>query len=350
MEEQMEKSLKRRGFLKSLFGAGVAIPFLESPPFITKNLMKSKGKKPIIITGRGKAWGEKVLNAGWKEFQKTGDIMDGVISAVNVVELDPADSSVGYGGLPNENGVVQLDSSVMHGPTYNAGAVGGIEHIKTPSKVARLVMERTDHVMLVGKGALDFALLHGFKKENMLTEHARVQWLKWKENLSDRDDYFPRKDGDYKKEIRQTGTINVLGLDEDGNVYGCTTTSGLSFKIPGRVGDSPIIGAGLYVDNDIGACGATGRGEAVIKVCGSFLVVENMRHGMSPKEAVEGACKRIIDHNNGKVDFNDQFIAINKDGEFYRSQLHGGGRGGGPAYSSITSEGFEVFQGNSVLK
>jgi len=342
----MGKKVGRRGFLKGFFGAGVTMPFLSSPPFITRNLMKRKGKMPIIITGRGRNWGEKVLSGGWQVFEKSGDLMDGIIAGANVVELDPADTSVGYGGTPNEEGVVQLDASVMHGPTRNAGAVAGLEYIKTPSNVARLVMERTDHVMLVGEGALRFALQHGFKKENLLTEKARVRWLRWKENLSDQDDRFPPKDGNYEKEIRPTGTINVLGLDEDGNVYGCTTTSGLGFKIPGRAGDSPIIGAGLYVDNDVGACGATGRGEAVMKVCGSFLAVENMRRGMSPKEAVEGVCKRIIDHNNGKVNFNDNFLAINKDGEFY----HGSIRGGGPGYSAITKDGVEVLKGEAVMK
>ena len=342
----MEKTVARRGFLKSL-GAGITLPFLSNPPFITKNLIRRKGKMPVIITSRGKDWGEKVLSGGWSAFEKTGDLMDGIIGAANVVELDPADSSVGYGGMPNEEGKVQLDSSVMHGPTRNAGSVACIEHIKTPSNVARLVMERTDHVMLVGEGALKFALAHGFKKENMLTDRARIAWLRWKENLSDKDDWFPPQDGNYESDKRTTGTINVLGLDEDGNVYGCTTTSGLSFKIPGRAGDSPIIGAGLYVDNDVGACGATGRGEAVIKVCGSFLAVENMRRGMSPKEAVEEVCKRIIEHNDGNPNFGDNFIAINKDGEFYRCGLRGSG---GPAYSAITKDGFEVFSGGNILK
>lgn len=342
----MKKTVARRGFLKSL-SAGIAVPFLSNPPFITKDLIKRSGKMPVIITGRGKNWGEKVLSAGWTAFEKSGDMMDGIIGGANVVELDPADSSVGYGGLPNEEGKVQLDSSVMHGPTRNAGAVAGLEYIKTPSNVARLVMERTDHVMLVGEGALKFALAHGFKKENMLTEKSRIAWLRWKENLSDKDDWFPPEDGDYSQENRTTGTINVLGLDEDGNVFGCTTTSGLSFKIPGRAGDSPIIGAGLYVDNDIGACGATGRGEAVIKVCGSFLAVENMRRGMSPQQAVEDVCKRIIDHNNGNPNFSDNFVAINKDGEFYRSGIRGGR---GPEFSAMTKDGLEVFRGSTILK
>ncbi len=346
----MSKRIHRRNFVKKLFGAGAAIPFLGAgAPYITKNLMRSKGKKPIIITGRGNGgeWGKKVLNGAWSAFEKSGNLMDGIIGGANVVELDPTDASVGYGGIPNEEGVVQLDSTVMHGPTRNAGAVAGLENIKTPSNIARLVMERTDHVMLVGEGALRFAMAHGYKKEEMLTERARLIWLRWKENLSEKDDWFPPEDGEYNIPGRSTGTINVLGLDEDSNLYGCTTTSGLSFKIPGRAGDSPIVGAGLYVDNDIGACGATGRGEAVIKVCGSFLVVENMRHGMSPIEAVENCCQRIIDHNNGNPDFSDNFVAINKDGEYYRGGIRG--RGQGPEYAAMTKDGLEIHRGKYVM-
>lgn len=347
----MASKIERRNFIKGLLGAGAAIPMMRKAPFITSGLKKRRGSIPVIVTGRGNGgeWGKKVLTRGWQAFEASGDMMDGIISGANVVEEDPQDSSVGYGGLPNENGIVQLDSSVMHGPTRNAGAVASIENIKTPSKVARLVMERTDHVMLVGEGALNFALMHGFKKENLLTERARIAWLKWKENLSDKDDWFPPDDGEYDNQ-RPTGTINVLGLDENGDVYGVTTTSGLSFKIPGRVGDSPIIGAGLYVDNDVGACGATGRGEAVIKICGSFLVVENMRRGMSPKEAVEDTCRRIIDHNNGNPNFGDDFIALNKDGEFYRGGIRGQARFGGPEYAAMTKDGLEIKRGESLIK
>jgi N4-(beta-N-acetylglucosaminyl)-L-asparaginase len=237
---------------------------------------------------------------------------------------------------------------VMHGPNRNAGAVAGLKYIKTPSSVARLVMERTDHVMLVGRGALEFALAHGFKKEELLTEKSRVAWLKWKENLSDQDDWFPPSDGDYSGERRErsTGTINVLGVDDKGNVFGITTTSGLAFKISGRVGDSPIIGAGLYLDNDVGAAGATGRGEEVIKICGSFLVVEKMREGMSPQQACEYACQRIIDMHNGKVDFNDKFIAVNKQGDVGCAQLQ---QAQGINCSYITEDGIQGINGLSFF-
>ena len=348
----MSKKIGRRGFLIKSLSAAAAAPFLSRPPYVTVGLMRRKSRRPVIVTSRGHLgdWAEKVLKGAWAAYEKTGDMMDGVIAGANVVELDPEDTSVGYGGLPNEEGVVQLDASVMHGPTRNAGAVGALEFIKTPSKVARLVMERSDHVMLVGEGALRFALAHGFKKENLLTERARKIWLRWKENLSPYDDWFPPPDGDYGLDSSPHGTINVLGIDEEGNIFGVTTTSGLAFKIPGRVGDSPIIGAGLYVDNDVGACGATGRGEAVMKICGSFLVVENMRHGMSPKEAVEDACRRIIAHNNGDPHFSDNFIAINKEGEVYRGGIRGLKSIGGPEYGVITPEGLEIHRGEYLIK
>ena len=193
----------------------------------------------------------------------------------------------------------------MHGPTHNAGGVAALRNIRNPSKVARLVMERTDHVLLVGEGAQRFALRHGFKEENLLTDEAREIWLKWRENLSDKDDWFP---GDHESENqvqchiqRITGTINCNGLDLSGNLSGVTTTSGLAYKIPGRVGDSPIIGAGLYVDNEVGACGSTGRGEENLKNLSSFMVVEYMRMGKSPEEACLAVCKRIVDHANAQV-------------------------------------------------
>jgi len=348
----MAEKLGRRSFLEKSVGAVLAVPFLKRAPFVTSDLMKRKANRPVIVTSRGRQgnWGEKVLKAAWAEYERTGNMMDAVIAGANVVELDPTDTSVGYGGLPNEDGVVQLDSSVMHGPHRNAGAVAALEYIKTPSKVARLVMDRSDHVLLVGEGALRFALAHGFKKENLLTENARKIWLRWKENLSPYDDWFPPSPDDDGLGGPPHGTINVLGLDEDGNLFGVTTTSGLAFKIAGRVGDSPLIGDGLYLDNDVGAAGATGRGEAVIKLCGSFLVVENMRRGMSPKEAVEAACKRMIAHHNGDPRFPDNFIALNKDGEFYRGGIRGLKKYGGPEYSAITKKGLEIYRGKYLIQ
>jgi N4-(beta-N-acetylglucosaminyl)-L-asparaginase len=262
------------------------------------------------------------------------DTLDAVVAGVNIVEADPEDTTVGYGGLPNENGVVQLDSCVMHGRTRGAGAVACLEHIKHPSKVAQLVMERTDHVILVGEGALQFALAMGFEKENLLTDAARERWMEWKRSLSDQDDWIepeerlPRgmREADKataKAITRSTGTIHCSAIDTNGDLSAVTTTSGLAFKIPGRVGDSPIIGAGCYVDNNVGACGCTGRGEAVIKTCASFLCVEFMRGGLPPEEAALKAAQRIAENTvepyllreDGKPAFDVKLYALNKKGE-----------------------------------
>ncbi len=269
------------------------------------------------------------------------DTLDAVVAGVTIVEEDPADNSVGYGGLPNEDGVVELDSSVMHGPTRGAGAVASLRNIKTPSQVARLVMQRTDHVLLVGEGALRFARAHGFKECDLLTEESRKKWLEWKENHSDDDDWIPpevpdpNKRSDARRDFAFTyGTITCLGLNAAGDISGVTTTSGLSYKIPGRVGDSPIIGAGLYVDNDIGAAGSTGRGEAVLKICGSHAVVEAMRHGMAPREACLEAAERIVEytvekrlrHEDGRPNFDVKFYALSKDGRFGAASIWSGAK------------------------
>ena len=264
-----------------------------------------------------------------------------MIAGVNIVEKDPDDHSVGYGGLPNEDGVVELDSCVMHGPTHQAGAVAALQNIKTPSSVARMVMKRTDHVLLVGEGALRFARAHGFEEVNLLTDDARKMWLKWKEHLSDRDDWVPppevddeNKRSDAMKDIAFTyGTINCCAVTGSGDLAGVTTTSGLSYKIPGRVGDSPIIGAGLFVDNAVGAAGSTGRGEAVIQTCGSHTVVEGMRRGLSPRDACLDALKRIADATriprlktkDGRPNFDVMFYAVAKDGRYGAASIWSGG-------------------------
>ena len=283
----------RRKFIKKIAAVGATVPFISNI-----KAKENNNKGPIIICSRGNEWGEKVLKPGWDILSNNGGLLDAVEKSANVTELDPNDTSVGYGGLPNEDGIVQLDASIMYGPTHNCGSVGALEGIKTPCSVARLVMERTDHIHIMGKGAQDFARAHGFKIENLLTEKSRKIWLRWKENISDKDDWFPPKNNDYDKK-RTTGTINVLAVDSNNDVAGITTTSGLAYKIPGRVGDSPIIGAGLYVDNEVGAAGATGRGEEILRTCGSFFVVEQMRNGKTPQQACEALCKRIIDINGG---------------------------------------------------
>ncbi len=290
---------------------------------------------------------------------KGADTLDAVVAGVNVNELDPEDTSVGYGGLPNELGVVELDASVMHGPTRRAGSVASIRGIKTPSKIAKLVMEQTDHVMLVGQGALDFAKAWGYQEEDLLTEKSRLAWMAWKQSLRDRNGENNWTDGlDAPAGAKQsapgqalrrmfpgasdeliawamemavrppTGTINCLALNARGEMSGVTTTSGLAWKIPGRVGDSPIIGAGLYVDQDVGAAGSTGRGEENIRAAGAHTIVENLRHGMEPKAAVLDCLKRIsrnFNDDKSKLErFDINFYCLRKDGVYAGGSLWSG--------------------------
>jgi len=340
--------IDRRKFIKSISALGISIPTLQSG--LLAKTPAAKKNNPVILCSRGEQWGRKVLKPGWDILRKNGALLDAIEKSANVTELDPNDTSVGYGGLPNEDGVVQLDAQIMNGPDHNCGSVACLEGIKTPCSVARLVMERTDHIHLVGKGAQNFAKMHGFKVENLLTESTRKIWVKWKENLSDSDDYFPPADGNYDQD-RSTGTINVLGLNNDGDMAGITTTSGLAWKIPGRVGDSPIIGAGLYVDNEVGAVGATGRGEEMIRSCGSFLGVEYMRNGMSAQEACEAVCKRIIDINGGpsQVDFNDKIVALSKNGDVGCASIQGR-KGGEPTVATWSKKGFKAIKGTYLIE
>ena len=332
-------TIKRRDFLKSATLAGAAALVGERMGALGKlNAQTLSPVKPVVISS---ANGLVATAKAMEMIQNGSDALDAVIAGVNIVEDDPNDNSVGFGGLPNEDGVVELDSSVMHGRTARGGAVASIRNIKNPSKVARLVMERTDHVLIVGEGALRFAKAHGFKEENLLTDESRQAWLKWKEDVSSEDDWLPphnleSKDvGEgIKSAIRNTGTINCDALDLKGNISGVTTTSGLSWKIPGRVGDSPILGAGLYVDNEVGAAGSTGRGEANLLACSSVMIVEYMRQGKSPQEACLMACKRIVEQTkmkrlldeSGRPKFGVNFYAINKKGEYGGASIWSGAR------------------------
>ena len=340
--------INRRNFIKTLSALGITLPVMGSGAVTPKPAVRKNN--PVILCSRGESWGKKVLASGWDILSKNGSLLDAVEKSANITELDPEDTSVGYGGLPNERGVVQLDASIMYGPTHNCGSVAALEGIKTPCSVARLVMERTDHIHIVGKGAQDFAVAHGFKVENLLTEKSRKIWLQWKENLSDEDDWFPPKDGNYDID-RTTGTINVLAVDGNGDMAGITTTSGLAWKIPGRIGDSPIIGAGLYVDNEVGAVGATGRGEELLRSCGSFYGVEQMRAGKSPQEACEAVCQRIIDINGGKekIDFSDKMVAMNKDGEVGCAAIRGS-KGREPELAYWSKKGFKVLKGTYLIE
>ncbi len=274
---------------------------------------------PTIVASRNGIRG--VAKAYEMMTKDQADPLDAVIAGVNIQELDPNDQSVGYGGRPNADGVVTLDASVMHGPTRRAGSVAALEDIASASLVAKAIMDYTDHIMLVGKGAKRFALDMGFKEQDLLSEESRQDWLRWRSQLSPDDDWLDHED-DIVIE-RPGGTINMCGVDANGDIGSVTTTSGLSWKIPGRVGDSPIIGTGQYCDNKVGAAGSTGRGEANIKVCGAFLTVEFMRQGKSPQEACLATLERSVAmtedrllDGKGRPMFSLNFYAVAKDGRF----------------------------------
>jgi N4-(beta-N-acetylglucosaminyl)-L-asparaginase len=351
----MQKSITRRRFVNTTMGVGagaLVIPSLSG--FALQE--RGKGIKPLIITSHANETGQKAMEAAWEILKNGGNAVDAVEKAANVIEVDPEDTSVGYGGLPNERGVVQLDASFMDGKTYSAGAVASLENIKTPASVAKLVMQRTDHVLLVGTGALEFAKAWGFPEENLLTEKARKIWLRWKEELSPNDDWgapehlqnIMKKESywhDFPGIEHHYGTTNVLAIDINGDIAGCTTTSGLSFKLNGRVGDSPIIGAGLYVDNEVGAAGATGRGEDVIKSCASYYMVLRMKDGRTPQQACEDALKMIVDHyRKVNPDFypSEKFVAINKYGELGCATMIGKNK---PQMSVRTDKGYNRYEG-----
>lgn len=324
----MRSSMERRQFLRITSAAGMAAGVLVASADEARSAGPPAGTPLVISSGNGMkatAKAMEILKGGGKP-------LDAVIAGVNIVEDDPEDTSVGYGGLPNEDGEVELDASVMDGLTCRCGGVGALKHIKNPSKVARLVMERTDHIFLVGEGALRFALKMGFKQEELLTEESRKRWLEWKSKLSDKDNWLDEESAEtaFGQVIRHYGTINCLAVDPGGNLAGTTTTSGLSWKIPGRVGDSPIIGAGLFVDNEVGAAGSTGRGEANIKVCGAHSVVESMRQGKSPEQACIATLERVVRTtkekrllgSDGRPNFNLSFYAVNKKGEYAAAALY----------------------------
>ena len=343
----MEKWTRRKFFVATVAG-GIAARaqrlFGGAIPGRTPGGTQAEGSaRPLIISS---ANGYGHLDGGMALLKSGADALDGVLAVVTKVEDDPNDDSVGYGGLPNEDGVVQLDACVMHGPTGKCGAVGAIETIKNPSLVARAVMEKTNHVFLVGPGATKFAVDEGFEPMNLLTERSRVAWLAWKAKTT--ENWRPGLDSPqwkaqmaglldtpeklaWKEHIESvvenppTGTINCLALDTKGNVSGTTTTSGLSWKISGRVGDSPLIGAGLFVDNEVGAAGSTGRGEENIKIAGGHTIVEMMRRGMSPTDACLEALHRVAANYKAfperLKDFRIQFYAINREGKYGAGSL-----------------------------
>jgi N4-(beta-N-acetylglucosaminyl)-L-asparaginase len=341
----MERWTRRKFFLTSLAGsaaAGVGKLFGKTLPGAAMQPMgtpAAQGTRPLIISS---ANGVHALDKGMEVLKKRGDTLDAVIAAVTVVEDDPKDNSVGYGGLPNEEGEVELDASVMHGPTGRAGSVASVRRIKNVARLAKTVMEKTNHVMIVGDGARRFAVAEGFEEMNLLTEESRLAWLAWKASSSfnwrpgiDSPEWKEHMaallDTPEKQALRPwiesviahppTGTIPCMAVNEKGEISATTTTSGLAWKIPGRVGDSPIIGAGCCVDNEVGAAGSTGKGEENIKISGGHTIIEMMRKGMSPTDACLEALHHIArNYKNDKKKlktFHIFFYALNKDG------LHG---------------------------
>ena len=364
------KSISRREFVAAGTAAGVslALPAKTSAveaevdaPFV----IVPRAVSPVVIAsgngGRYKNGGPlTAVETAYQMMTGGSDVLDSVIAGVNIVELDPEDDSVGYGGLPNSEGVVQLDSCVMHGPKRRAGGVAALEGVRTPSKVAREVMEQTDHHLLVGKGAQEFAWKMGFTIEDDLnTKNSRTKWLEWKRRTDPLHYLDPKSRTAAEHRIRgemaaeglldphhMYGTINCEAINAKGEICGVTTTSGLAWKIPGRVGDSPVLGAGLYLDNDVGAAGSTGRGESNLYNLSSFMIVENMRRGMHPKDAMVDVLRRIqrntvekrLLNGRGLPNFGLSFYALDKQGRYAGVSYYSGG-----SFAICRGNGAEVF-------
>ena len=375
----MSRKLNRREFVMAGAAAGLATAApgalgaqAQSQPQ-SPTMMTRKSVKPVVVSS---ANGNRFKNGGdmtcvekaFSMIVKGSDVLDALIAGVNIVELDPLDDSVGFGGLPNAEGVVQLDSSCMHGPKKRAGGVGAIEGVRTPSLVAKAVMDTTDHHLIVGKGAQDFARSMGFKIEDDLnTPNSRAKWLEWKRRTDPLHYLDPQKREAAERRVLMDmvaeglinenhiyGTINCDGINAKGEICGVTTTSGLSWKIPGRLGDSPILGAGLYVDGDVGAAGSTGRGEANLYNLCSFLIVESMRRGMRPKDAGMEALKRIkantvekrLLNAKGEPNFGINFYVLNAQGEYAGVGMYGGERA---RYAVCTENGAQLLPIEGLL-
>ena len=336
-QETPDQKLTRREAIAVGTAAAVAATAARSVP------AKSSGggaPPPVAVASKN---GVEAVRRAVDRMEAGVSPVKAAIHGVSVVEADPDDYTVGYGGLPNSEGVVQLDACCMDGPTMRAGAVAALEGYMHPAQVAYEIMRRTTRVLLVGEGAARFAKSLGFPEENLLTEQARKIWLYWKGQMSGVDDWMTPpdllEDPDVQRYIekdgpvRPTGTINLCAVDGNRDLGGTTTTSGLIFKIPGRVGDSPLIGAGLFVDNEVGAAGSTGRGESVIQMCGAHTIVELMRAGQSPRDACLGALDRLVRatrvpyllDGNGRPKFDVKFYAVNKAGEAAGAAIWAGG-------------------------
>jgi N4-(beta-N-acetylglucosaminyl)-L-asparaginase len=335
-----------------------------------------KAPPPVVISS---ANGNRYRNGGprtcvaeaYERMVKGEDVLAALIAGVNIVERDPADDSVGYGGLPNADGVVELDSCCMHGPKRRAGGVAALAGVRTPSLVARAVMEETDHHLLVGRGAQEFARRLGFEvEEDLNTDNSRKKWLEWKRRVDPGHYLDPAKRTEAQERARDQmvadglldrfhvwGTINCNGVGPKGEVCGVTTTSGLAFKIPGRVGDSPILGAGLYVAGEVGAAGSTGRGEANLFNLSSYFIVEEMRRGASPKDAGMAALKRVaantvekrLQDAKGNPRFHLQFYVVNRSGEYAGVSLYAKSGERPAQFAVCTEKGPETLACDSLL-
>ncbi|PYR74319.1 MAG: glycosylasparaginase [Acidobacteria bacterium] len=383
----MPRKVNRRQFVISGtagLAAAAAVPAFGQTPARAPQPAPQTGGGPTIVT-RSRVKPVVIASANGNRFKNGGtvtgvekafsmiargsDVLDAVIAGVNIVELDPEETSVGYGGLPNADGVVQLDSCCMHGPKKRAGGVAAIEGVKTPSLVAQKVMDETDHHLIVGRGAQDFARNMGFEiLPDLNTERSRKAWIEWKRRTDPLHYLDPIKrqaairrvelemiaDG-WIDENHFYGTINCDGINAKGEICGVTTTSGMAWKIPGRVGDSPILGAGLYVDGDVGAAGSTGRGEANLYNLTSYLIVENLRRGLHPKDAGLEGLKRIkantiekrLLKENGDPNFNIIFYVLNAKGEYAGVAMFGGPN---VNYTVCTEQGAQTLPCEPLLQ
>jgi N4-(beta-N-acetylglucosaminyl)-L-asparaginase len=362
----MSAKINRRDFVVAGAAAGMslAIPAkgeTQAPAVITRNDFK-----PLVIaSGNGNRFKnggtQTAIEKAFTMITGGSDVLDAVVAGVNIVELDPLDNSVGYGGLPNAEGVVQLDSCVMHGPRKRAGGVCAIEGVRTPASVAKEVANQTDHHLLAGKGAQDFARGLGFLIEaDLNTETSRRLWLEWKRRTDPAHYLDPKDRAALEEKVRREmvaegliesdhiyGTINCDAINAKGEICGVTSTAGLAWKIPGRVGDSPILGAGLYVDNDVGAAGSTGRGEANLYSCASYVIVDNMRKGMHPKDAMVDMCKRVAKNtiekrllnSRGLPNFDMSYYALDKQGRYAGVSFYDNG-----SYAICNENGAQTFK------